>query len=359
MGYNNNVVEFTTDTDDKTILNATITIGTLTAIIYPRPDGTFFFNFKEWLKPFLNSDNYLDLVNPEISGSNFDTLTYTGSGFVFLSVNFRITFTDTTNESTTKSLSFLAGVEQLDSYKRNETQTNTNITLLPLAPESNNTYYAKYWEGYPFDISFLQVSPENLEIENTTNLLDYTFNQKGQITRLFFSDGRTDESINDFLPISLGMNVLKWRNKFIRVQKEDVCKGKYFKWLNNYGGYSYWKFPDYYEENLSTSSIGELNKDFNNVPDTFSQVTQIGSTATPRLSVNSDILTSEEFNLLKTILTSPKVFLFVGEPFSRASANDWVEVKRLTNTHRLRNFKSQPNSVVVEFELPDLYTITL
>lgn len=359
MAYNNNVVRFTSDTISKTILNATIGFNGVTAIIYPQPDGVFYFNFLEWVKPLINTKNFVDTLNPDIDGTDYETLTYPDSGFLNSITTFTIQFTDDTTETATRNLSYIAGVEQLETYKKNVTQTGSSIVALPLFPQTSDRYYAKYWEGFPFDITFIQKTPIDLDIENTTSGLDWLFDERGNITRLFFSDGRTDESINDFLPIAIGRNVLSWLEKFIVVDKEDVCDGAYFKWVNNYGGYSYWKFPNFYQRNQTTRAIGEINTDFENLDNTFSQVSQLGTEAGNRIAVNSDILSTEEFNLLKTILTSPKIYYFVGEPFARASANDWVEVRQITTSHRIRNFKNEPNSIVCEFELPDNYIQSL
>jgi hypothetical protein len=359
MGYNNNVIRFTSDTEDKTILLCNITIGSQNITIYPNPSGVFYFNFLEWIKPIVNSKNFIDTLNPDIDGSDYRTLTYPDSGYFNATVSFLIQFTDETSETTTRTISFISGVEQLETYKKNVSQTGESIVALPLFPQTSDRYYAKYWEGFPFDITFIQKTPIDLTIENTTSGLDWLFDERGNVTRLFFSDGRTDESINDFLPISIGRNVLSWLDKFIVVDKEDVCDGAYFKWFNNYGGYSYWKFPNFYQRNQTTRAIGEINTDFENLENTYSQVSQIGTTAGNRILVNSDVLKEEEFNLLKTILTSPKIYFFVGDPFARASANDWLEVKLLTTSHRIRNFKNEPNSIVCEFELPDNYIQTL
>jgi hypothetical protein len=359
MAYNNNVVRFNSDTEDKVPLKALVAFNGVFATIYPQPNGMFYFNFLEWIKPLINQNNFVDTLNPDIDGSDYETLTYPFEGFLNAITTFTITFTDDTTETITRNLSYISGVEQLESYKKNVSQTGNNIVALPLFPQTSDRYYAKYWEGFPFDITFIQKTPIDLEIENTTNLLDYEFLERGNVTRLFFSDGRTDESINDFLPIALGRNLLSWLDKFIVVDKEDVCDGAYFKWLNNYGGYSYWKFPNFYQRNQTLRAVGEVSKDFENLEDTFSQFSQLGTEAGNRILVNSDTLSDEQFNLLKTILTSPKIYYFIGEPFARASANDWVEVKVLTTSHRIRNFKNEPKSIVCEFELPDNYTQTI
>lgn len=360
MAYNNNVVRFASDNPEDA-LTCDITIGAQTVTIYPTPDGDFYFNFKDYVIPIVNQTNFVDTVSPNLNPVTPTTYTYIGSGYNLLTVTYTIHLADDSDDVDGFDYTFLAGVEQIETYKKNVTQTGDNIVLLPLFPNTNNKYYCKYWEGYPFDISFLQWGEliDNLEITNNTNLLDFEFIQKGNITRLFFCDGSTDETINDLLPIALGLNELAWSDKFVYVDKQDVCSGVYVKWFNQYGGYSYWLFPNIYQRSQNQKNIGELNTDFEDLSDTFSQTTQIGMTAGEKLIVNSDKLTSEEFNLLKGILTSPKVYLFTGEPFSQADSNDWMEVKVTTTEQRTRNYKGQALDITLALELPDLYTQTL
>ena len=57
MAYNNNVVRFFSDSSE-TVLNCQITIGSLVALIYPLPDGSFYFNFKEYITTQINTSNF-------------------------------------------------------------------------------------------------------------------------------------------------------------------------------------------------------------------------------------------------------------------------------------------------------------
>ena len=356
--FNNNVIKFSSNSSEVA-LNSDVIINGQVVTIYPTPDGSFYFNFREYVTGLVNANEFKDLVNPILDPLDDTTFTYLGSGYYVAPITIRINFANNTNETTFRNVPFLNSVEQIETYKRNVTQNGSELVLLPLYPNTTNKYYAKYFEGYPFDVSFLQIDVNDIELTNNTNLLDYTFDFKGFITRLFFSDGRIDESINDLLPIALGRNEISWLDKFLILDKEDVCGGVYVKWLNNYGGYSYWLFPNYATRSLSAKNIGEIDNDFNNLTETFSRVSQIGMNANERLVVSSDKLTNEAFNLLRTILTSPKIYLFTGEPFSQSDANDWMEVKLNTNNTRTRNPKNQANEIILDIDLPDYYTQTL
>lgn len=363
MAYNNNVIRFTSNSE-ATPLSAVLTLGSITITIYPTPGGTFYFNFKEYITTIINTYNFSDTLSPILDASDLNSYTYDYGGYLNLYFQITVNLSNNTSEITSLNIPFLSGVMQIENYKKNVTQRDGEIILLPLKPNTNNKYYVKYWEGYPFDVSFLnyQYPIEGLNLislTNNTNLLEYSFEQKGKITRLFFSDGRIDESITDLLPIALGINEISWLDKFLYVDKQDVCSGIYMKWFNNYGGYSYWLFPNFAQRTQTMRNIGELNTDFENLEDTTNQVSQIGIEAGQRLTVNSDKLTDDEFNLLSTILTSSKVWLFTGEPFSQSESNDWMEVKILNTNQRTRNYKGQALEINLDIELPDLYTITL
>jgi hypothetical protein len=355
--FNNNVVRFSSDSEEIPI-TAVVTIGTQSVTLYPLPNGSFYFNFKEYIIPLVNNNNFKDTVNPELDAEDYTTFTYLGDGLLLANVTYLINFANEDTDTISKQYAFLPSVVQLEDFKKELIQKNVSFPLLTLYPETNNTYYVKYWEGYPFDITFKN-DGSDIELINNSNLLDYTFETKGNITRLFFCDGRIDESINDLLPISLGRSTIEYLNKYIVIDKEDVCDGVYLKWFNPKGGYSYWKFPNIYQRTKSMKSFGELNNDFENVEDTFSQVMQIGQTATNRLVVDSDKLKQEEFNLLSTVLTSPKVYLFVGQPFAKASVNDWLECRVATSSQTTRNLKGQALSIRLDLELPDDYTQNL
>lgn len=354
MAFNNNVIRYASDLG--TPLKSTITIGALPIIIYPTPSGSFYFNFKEYITAFINTNNFKDTLVTDLDPLDFTTYSYQGTSYLNIAVNIEIELDDNTTDIDTKELNFIAGVEQIETQKKHVSQTLDKIILLPLYPNTNNKYYAKYFEGYPFDISFLNKGDLTLELTSLTTLLASTFDAKPNLTRLFFSDGRIDERITDFLPIAIGRNEIQWLTKYLILDKVDVCKGVYVKWFNNYGGYSYWLFPNFAKRDMTMKNIGELNQDFENLSDTNNQVTQIGIEAGNRLTVNSDKLTEEEFNLLKTILTSPKIYLFTGEPFSQADATDWMEVRMTSTNQTTRNTKGQALDITLNLELPDFYT---
>jgi hypothetical protein len=361
MAFNNNVIRFGTDSGLIPV-DALISIGSFNAKIFPTPDNTFYYNLKDVAKSLVNTKNFADTTDLATDFTAPSDLTKAVQGIVFSgNLTIALTLSNGTQETATRSLRVLAGVEQLESYKQGQIFRGEKTVLLPLFPKTSDRFYARYFEGYPFDVSFMDTFAGNFELLNETNLLGEAFDSKGIVTRLVFSDGRSDESINDVLPISLGRNVLRWADQDIRliIDKVDVCEGVYLKWLNPYGGWSYWLFPKFSQRNLNTRKIGELENDFDNLTDTQSPQISLGREGVERISLDSDLLTPEKFNLLSTIYTAPKIYLFTGEAFSQASVYDWIEVSITNTQHRTRNWKGQPINVTLDIELPKRYTQTL
>lgn len=351
MAYNNQILRFGTNSS-VTPVRAVISVGSFNATIYPEPNNQFYYNLKEIAKSLVNSNNFSDTINPSIPPYEYD-----GSNVYFSGVlNITIVLANATTETINRDITLLAGVQQLENYKQGEVFEGIYSILLPLFPKTNDRFYARYFEGYPFDISFLDKTENDIIVENETNLLNWTFDSRGIVTRIFFSDGRLDETIDDVLPIALGRNVLEWEGLRLVIDKTDACQGVYLKWFNPQGGYSYWLFPKYSQRTMTTNSAGQLENDFETLQNTTSPQVSLGREGRERISLDSDLLTPEKFNLLRTIYTSPKIYLFTGEPYSKASANDWVEVQQVNTQHRTRNWKGQPVNVVLDIELPEMNT---
>lgn len=352
--YNNNIIEFKSDSLIES-LQAKITINNIEFIIYKLPSGWFRFNLKEVAKQLVNKFNFEDKVNPDL------LLNYTYQnldGWFVGNVNFQITLIDATIETTNFSITFLASCLNLEDYKKTNPTNNETFLLLPFIKNTINKYYAKYWEGYPFDIAFFDSTGDDIYLKN--NGLIVNFGRESLVNRLFFSDGLTDTNINTYFPFSVGKNNIELRNinaslnQFLEIDYTQLCGDDaiYLKWFNAQGGYSYWLFNKYYQRALNFKSIGELENDFNNLQNTISPLVQIGRTSKDRVRVDSDLLNENEFNLLVGVLSSPKVYLYTGKALARASANDWIEVEVKSSSVNLREWKNQPKNIAFDFELP-------
>lgn len=366
MAYNNNVVRFKSDIVDKTVLNCSINGLGIAAIIYPNPEGVFYFNLKEYITAAINTQHFNDNVVAELDENDTSTYTYDASEGCHLGGNliFIINFSDETIDESTKTLNFIAGVEQLESFKKNEILNIENFVVLsPVENRTNNIVYLKYWPGYPFEFSFFsRNSDQEFTLLNSSNLTQEDFTRKGAVTSMVLSDGRTSTTIENVLPLVTGLNILRFiqdsvlQDQIIKIEKVESDCGVYVKWLNKYGRFNYWLFSKNYFRKRSSKNLGIINNDFENLENTISINYLLGRESADVLRCAAEKLYEDEKLILEGILDSPKILLYTGERFSRAESNDWIEVTMKNGTFDLKSPKVRRYSFVIDFELPDRYT---
>jgi hypothetical protein len=361
LAYVNNVVEFSSD-NVLAKNKATISIGTSIKTLFPSPTGTFYLNFKDWITSIINVDNFTDTLQADIIGSGY-IYDWTNKAYLNEVITFTVFFSDDSFETAARSVKWLSAYLQLEDFKIkypiNASLLNP-VVLSPRKLDTNQTSSVKYWDGYPFDITVYSANGSNLTILNQTNLLSYTFTDVDIINRIVISDGDTSTTIEGDFPLMEGINNLKLTSSsldyFLLLEKiNDSCEGHYVKWINELGGWSYWLFYNG-NKNRKTKDLGELYNDFNNLEDTISPTVQIGKTSNDIITVTSDIINEDEKTLLESIIDSPKIYLFTGQPYAKANYNDWLEVSLNTADFRIVNAKERLNKFNLIFELPQRNT---
>jgi hypothetical protein len=369
LAYTNNIVEFSSDyTSD--ILKVEVYIGAVVKTLYPSPSGIVFYNIKEWIQSLINVDNFTDDLNTNVlvSGYLYD---WTNKVFLNTEVSFKIIYTDSSFEIVNKNYNWLSGYVQIDEWK-NKYPLNFDISkpfvLSNFESGTNNKSYVKYWEGYPFDITIYSgvTTPFDItiysgvttpfQITNTSNLLNTSFSVQYKVNRLVFSDGSIDTSITDLLTLDNGFNELRITsnsfNTYLTLEKiESSCDGVYVKWVNRFGGWSYWLF-NYSRRNRSTNNLGSINNDFNNFEDTISPDIQLGKRSNDTINVDSDSINSEELLLIEDLIDSPKIYIFTGTPFASNNFNDWLEINLKTSDFKTKDYKNKLINLSFQFELP-------
>ncbi|MGV3695509.1 hypothetical protein [Flavobacterium sp.] len=366
MAYNNSIIVFKSNTPGKITLTCQITLFGKIALIYPNPNGEFFFNIKDYVTVAINTKNFADDLVTDLDSGDASSFTYDVSDGCYISypINFRINFDDTTYETAVRNLKFIAGAEQLETYKKNEMiiADSDYLVLSPVQDRSNNTVNLKYWAGYPFEFSFYTNFPnDDFKLKNESNLLDYTFTAKGDVTSLFLSDGRTDVTLEDFIPLVSGKNVLRFehdavvQDPIINLTKVDAECGIYVKWLNKYGRWNYWLFSEKHFRNRGSRYMAELDNDNDNLEDTISPTLQIGKTSQDSIKCYYKKLDANDKTVLDFLGESIKIMMFVGERYSRSSVNDWIEVTVKNTSFNITKPKTVHYDLEVEFELPIRY----
>lgn len=359
--YNNNVVKFYSDSTE-TILKCEISFGTTLVTLHPDPLGLFYYNFKELMISVMNTNNYLDDMAPDLDSTfvyDWDLPTY---------LNHDITFTvflgDDTTDVSVKDIHWLSGYVQLRDYKSTypaaELLTTDPALLQNKINDSYYSYFLKYWSGFPFDITVFKII-QDFNLKNNTNAIDFDFGTAVPVSRLVFSDGSTDVSIEDLIPLQAGYNDLTIDGEFnILTEKiTDNCDNKhYIKWINSLGGWNYWLF-DKGNESLKNKEEGFLFNDYNNLNETVSPLVSLGKTSQNAIQLQANSLSEFEKTLLFDLFDSAKIYLFTGVPFSKNTFNDWMEVNLVNGNFKTSNSKGNQYNFNITLELPNNVTRTL
>lgn len=360
LAFNNNVIEFYSDSGIAPE-DATISVGGETVTIYPNPNGVFRYNFKQLIKNLINVDNYTDDLVTDIT----TTYVYDWTDKVTLigDVVTTINLSNDTTETDTHNITWLSGYVDVESWKQLYPSEDLLADEVRLLQKNNSdsyyNYYIKYWYGYPFDLS-IYANDNEVTITNNTNLLDATY-QLNEVSRLVFSDGRTDATIEDDIVLLQGVNDLDFDNEFnIRLEKiTDFCpNGVYIKWINSLGGWSYWLFSKG-ETSTKTDSRGALFNDVNNLEDTLSPFVSLGKDKNKSIKVREKRVSEKYKLILEDLLDSAKVYLFTGTPFSQNFNNDWLEVELKDGTFITENPRQGFYTFDFEFGLPKSVTRSL
>ncbi|GGB84059.1 hypothetical protein GCM10007424_25080 [Flavobacterium suaedae] len=381
MAYNNDIVRFYSNLNiEAEVESCTITdsFGSVYATIYPNPQSRFYFNFKPYISTLVNTKNFEDTMQPDIDSGSPSSFTYFASNgrFTQRNIAFSIKFSDGTTDTDSYVLSWLAGVQQPGDFK--EFSLTDFLILSPFKPGTANNYYMKYWEGYPFDIPYFN-NTNGVLVTNNTNLLSQEFDTSGYsssyCTRLVVSDGRTNITLEDLLPLANGVNQLTFtqrtsgmlpgsptfsgNEKMLTLEKVPYTCGVYLKWFNVMGGFNYWLFEDTYSITRKTKHLGTIDNDFENINKTFSRSVSTGKESQDSIKVVAELLTEDERSVIEGILDSPKVYLFTGQPFAQNGYNNWIEVSLKTSSATIKNPRNKLTNFSFELELPERYTQTL
>ena len=198
--FNNNVVRFKSNASGVTQTKATILTNGNIYTIYPDPAGNFYFNFKGIKSVELNVGNFAETINPDLAVS----LVYDWTPKTILSetITFTVFLSNSTTETATRAVTWLNGFANLIDYKRNYPNLILDYSAFMLKPLP----LVKYWTGLPFDIGFYANPASNFTLINNSASIDWTFTNANKVPRLFFSDGRLDISIDDYVPLNEGFN---------------------------------------------------------------------------------------------------------------------------------------------------------
>lgn len=333
--FNNNVVSFKSNSG-TTSLDATITVGSVPVTITPDSDGLFTYNFIEIFKTIINSNHFKDGIYTDGAVPHPGDYLFTDVNvYKDLTVQYTITLEDGNTETTSRSYRVLRSVVQLEDYRRNLTNVgNSSIALLsPFTQNSSKTNYATMFDGYPYDLAIYSNNFQNVVFKNKTTGFEIILALRRGVNRFFFSNGISNVTLDDDFPITLGVNEIEVypmgsasSKSTLFLNKKEACSGHLLKWYNDFGGWCYFLF----NENMLSKKVkdlGEFTSDFKNMKDTKDDFTSLGYTNEKMTQLFVEHLDSNEKKYINTLFGSPKVYLYLNEPFQKAGEKDFVPVK--------------------------------
>ena len=332
--FNNQVVVFNSPSASPAV-KATITVNTVPFVITPDPDGNFTYNFSRLFRTIVNANNFRDGVTTEVSGvtSNPPYIYQDTDVLKEIDVDFEVLLEDDSTDTASKTYQVLRSVTQLEDHRRSLLkQNNPELTvLLPYAENASDKFHATYFEGYPFDLPIFSDVTRQLQITHEGTQQTATVNLEAGVNRLFVSNGSSNWSFENVLPLHTGVNELTlqplapFTQKPVTVyltKKQGLC-GTFLKWFNQSGGWCYFLF-NASQVNRKTKSLGVFSGDHSNLDNTHETQTQIGVTSQDTIDVFYSSITPEEKVLVDTILESPKVYRCLVDVFQDVEDADWI-----------------------------------
>ena len=329
--YNNNVVEFTSDS----ILDATkctITIGGKSFEITPNSSNVFRFNFREIVK-VLMSNNFEDTITPT---TNLEIDNSLNNSY---NVVYTITLSDTSTETTNQTYVFVKSVEQIANVSN---RLLTGQSLL-----SNNVL--TFFKGFPFDIG--HYSNGNVTVTNTTTTLNKILTSIATNTdRIFLSLGDSIIQDTGVDILNVGYNNVTINVDALTVKLNDVtCGGTYLKWFNNKGGYSYWLFNPIHKEKVTVKTLDSFNVDFESIDNTYTTELIMGKTAVTTRDLLAESLTDNEMLQIKDLFVSPRIEMYNG--VYGGAFSTWQTVKVKSGTVQTQNTKKDFHNIKLTIEI--------
>lgn len=376
--FNNNIVQFRSNSSGVTPLSATITYGSVTIKLSPsffNVKYSFQYNLKELFKTTVNSNNFRDDIHGTSLLSESDTdLTDTpvptfeyiyqdSNVYRTMSIKFKITFTDGNSEEATEQFRVMRSLVQLEDYRKgllNEYNQNHSL-LLPLTQLNRKEYHVTYWEGLPFDIPLYSSRNQNVTLIHDGNDQEAVLTLRKGVNRFFISRGDTNLSYENVMPMNMGLNkliiraqasfktdqtpdydeIIVWLTK-----KEGVC-GPYLKWFNGLGGWSYHLFQER-ELNRRTKSVGSFESNYEDVGRTHESSVNMGVKSSDTIKCFDTNLTENEKSVINTMLESPKIYRYLDLPTQKVEARSWLSTTLKTSNATLKDSKKNAYDVILE-----------
>lgn len=218
-----------------------------------------------------------------------------------------------------------------------------------------------YFEGFPFSFDIQEAGQNNLSLKHKgTGFESKEINVEGGSYRFNIDNTSGDNWTNSgFLPLKRNINKIELLNfetkesyLNININKKEVSNGVYLKWWNGKGGFSYWLFDKFFEEEITTRSKDSLQRnDFANIGDFKGGFVSGGKTAS-KTNVITTKTDKTGANQLRSLFYSPYVEMYSSQKAEVKGEFFQVGIKANFKLPNKRNVFEY----VIEIEMPEFLT---
>lgn len=227
----------------------------------------------------------------------------------------------------------------------------------------------RYYEGYPFDISFIYselLTDESLKIYEdryTANSVVSSFDddladtEEGYVNRVMLegSYAETVEVVRFYIGIPQGDDPPIRLTEYGYARNECVRRNPvYLKWINANGGWNYFMFTGTQARGLKTSSLGIFSKFISDLYTAEGDGEYLGKEAVPELTLGAEQLDSYDVELIESLISSTKVMMLTNPDTWADTLEVWQTVKIEPGTIATKITKNTLNKIEFKMLLPEL-----
>ncbi len=330
--------------------------------ISPDKDGVFYFDFtnifSRLIQDFFEDNQAIDIDDADLTSLVKDYSQIHKA----VPITYQVSLQNGSTEIATQNITLLQATSNYQDRKTGEISVLETFAVLSHPEDSSNrTYREVYFDGYPFDIQVYKNTPGNVTITNRSNLDSVVLNLPNKVNRIFFSDGEKDVVNENILSLAKGVNELEFDTTdltTIFLERRTPKCGKYLKWKNNNGGWSYWLFEELPEEIRGINDRGYLEKRSGSLTNN-DPIRNIGKESADSIRIGTINVDAFYRRKLESLAESPKVYLFMADQFAADDPTNWLSVRVNTRTFPVQLPKNSIFDLSFEIELPERTNLML
>lgn len=132
----------------------------------------------------------------------------------------------------------------------------------------------------------------------------------------------------------------------------SCCGGTYIKWLNEYGFYNYWNFPNSRELVNEAEEIYRIPRSIFD-PNKNSNFDTAGFSAREKMTVR-DMIPRRFWPLMRSLVASPDVYM-LREIKENVTPDDWIKIVQTDAKFERDTIGKTMSQFEIEFEIPKVY----